>query len=464
MAFFRSYISCLLMAQAGVFSMTAVTVNAQSLAAPEELVKALPERSLPDLHAILKESLERNPSVLIRRWEAEQSRQNALAGRAPMLPSVYGSVNGGMIYEQRVTEGATADEPDRLIAAALYNFGVNQPLFHWGALSKGYEVGKLYQAISARNVDETRRLLAIDLRRRYFDLVLAHGAVRLEEKNIAGLEAELELAKKRVVDGFAASTESGLVEGKLVTARISLQRLTNDYDLLRRNFARLTGLPLVRLPEPVAELPAAPEIDKVIKELSANAGGTPSTRLLNSQDLVKAERLNYEIHKTRLKPKLGLSLSVGQDNRNADNDQLKQKVLITSWNAFATVNWNLFDGFSASAAQRAALARMRAEETNRSQIEQQDADERRADVAKLQYAWRLLQEAEKVLSGARGAVAAMEKDVAAGWAPRSTVDEAKRSLDLTIQSTNASRAEFYTVLATYFSNRGIDPALRLGIE
>jgi outer membrane protein TolC len=379
-----------------------------------------------------------------------------------MLPYVYGSVNGGVIFEQTVRD--TGEDPDRVVAAALYNFGVSQPVFHWGALSKGYEVGKLYQAISARNVEETRRLLAIDLRRRYFDLVLARGAVRLEQKNIAELEAELDLAKKRVAEGFAASTESGLIEGKLNLARISLQRLTNDYDLLRRNFARLTGLPAGRLPEPVSELPAVPELDKIIKELSGEAGSTPSIRLLNSQDVVKAERLNYEINKTRLKPKLGLSFSVGQDNRNADNDQLKQKVLLTSWSAFATVNWTLFDGFSASAAQRAALARMRAEEANRGQIEQQDSDERRADVAKLQYAWRLLQEAEKSFSGAKSAVTSLEKDVVAGWAPRSTVDEAKRSLDLALQSTNASRAEFYTVLATYFSNRGIDPALRSGAE
>ena len=463
MAFFRPHILCLLMVQCGAVLVGPAMLSAQSVAAPEELLKALPERSLPELETILKTSLENGPSILIRRWEAEQSRENARAARAPMLPSVYASVNGGVILEQRATEG-TQDEPDRVVAAALYNFGISQPLFHWGALSKGYEVGKLYRAISARNVEETRRLLAIDLRRRYFDLVLAHGSVRLEQKNIAELEAELELAKKRVADGFAASTESGTVESKLIVARISLQRLTNDYDLLRRNFARLTGLPIARLPESVAELPAVPELDKVIKALSGDTGGVPSVRLLNSQDTVKAERLNYEINRTRLKPKFGLSFSVGQDNRNADNDQLKQKVLITSWNAFATMNWTLFDGFSANAAQRASLARLRAEETNRSQIEQQDSDERRADVAKLQYAWRLLQEAEKNLSGARGAVTALEKDVAAGWAPRSTVDDAKRSLDLTIQSTNASRAEFYTALATYFSNRGIDPALHLGVE
>jgi outer membrane protein, multidrug efflux system len=462
MAFFRSSLFCLLMVQAGIASMVTSELSAQAGAVPEELAKALPERSLPELETLLKTTLENGPSVLIRRWEAEQSRQNARAARAPMLPYVYGSVNGGVIFEQTVRD--TGEDPDRVVAAALYNFGVSQPVFHWGALSKGYEVGKLYQAISARNVEETRRLLAIDLRRRYFDLVLARGAVRLEQKNIAELEAELDLAKKRVAEGFAASTESGLIEGKLNLARISLQRLTNDYDLLRRNFARLTGLPAGRLPEPVSELPAVPELDKIIKELSGEAGSTPSIRLLNSQDVVKAERLNYEINKTRLKPKLGLSFSVGQDNRNADNDQLKQKVLLTSWSAFATVNWTLFDGFSASAAQRAALARMRAEEANRGQIEQQDSDERRADVAKLQYAWRLLQEAEKSFSGAKSAVTSLEKDVVAGWAPRSTVDEAKRSLDLALQSTNASRAEFYTVLATYFSNRGIDPALRSGAE
>jgi outer membrane protein TolC len=394
----------------------------------------------------------------MRRMEAEQSFQNARAARAPMLPQAYASVSGGVILEQRVNEGQVPVE-DRLLEAVLYNVGVNQPLFHWGALSKNHQVAKLYAAISARNLDETRRLLAVDLRRRYFDLVIARGAVALEQKNIAALESELALAKKRVEEGIAASLESATFESKLIPARINLDRLKNDHDLLLRNFSRISGLPLEKIPQPVAELPVPPKIEALITALG-DSGGLPSVRLQNTEDTVRIDRLNYEINKTRLKPKLGLSFSVNQDNRNPDNDALGPKALITSWNAFATVNWNIFDGFGTQAAQRSSLAKLRASEADRDLARQQDADERRADIARLQVSWRQLQEAEKSLAGARGSIAAFEKDVAAGWAPRSTVDEARRVLDLAVQSTNVSRAEFYTLLATYFSNRGLDPALQ----
>ncbi len=426
----------------------------------EPLLVALPERSLPELDALLRVGLENGPTILIRRWEAEQSAQNARVYRAPMLPQVYGSLQGGVIHEQRKNEGA-ADVPDRTVEAALYNFGISQNLFHWGALAKNYEVGKLYSAISSRNLEETRRLLAVDLRRRYFNLVIATGALELAKKSLADSERELEFAKKQVADGFAASGDSGTVEYAITNARIDIQRLTGDRDTLARDFARLAGVPIEKLPSPVVELPAPPDIDGIIKGLTTEAPFVRAVQLQNLDDYVRAEQLNYEIQKVRLRPKFGLNLSVNQDNRNPDNNDLGPKALITSWNAFATVNWTLFDGFSAQASKKAALARKRMYEADRDQAERVDADSRKADVTKLQLLWRQLQESEKTLSSARGSVAVAEKDFAAGWTPRSTIDDARRTADSALQSTNVMRAEFYTALASYFSNRGIDPALRL---
>jgi outer membrane protein TolC len=356
-----------------ILTLAALLAAAGRLAAgdPVSLTDALPEKLVPDLREVLEQGLEKGPSILMRRMEAEQSFQNARGARSSMLPQAYASVSGGVILEQRTNEGK-APVDDRLLEAVLYNVGINQPLFHWGALSKSYSVAKLHTAISARNLDETRRLLAIDLRRRYFDLVVAKGALLLEQKNIASLESELALAKKRVEQGIAASSESGVFEGKLIPARINLDRLKNDYDLLLRNFSRLSGLPLGKIPQPVAELPEVPKIEALIKGLT-DAGGLPSTRLQNSEDIARIDRLNYEINKTRLKPKLGLSLSVNQDNRNPDNDALGPKALITSWNAFATVNWTIFDGFGAQAAQRSSLAKLRASEIDRDLARQQDA-------------------------------------------------------------------------------------------
>jgi outer membrane protein, multidrug efflux system len=461
MSFLRSYVLWLTVFQAGLGAGIASESVSSAASVSTALVEALPERRLPDLDALLSEGLAKGPTILMRHWEVEQSLQNARGARAPMLPTAYASLSGGRVLEQRSNEGQLPIE-DRVLDAALYNVGISQPLFHWGALSKNYQVAKLYAAISARNLEETRRLLAVDLRRRYFDLVIARGAVVLEQKKVANLESELVLAKKRVDDGIAALTESTTIDYTLTQARISLQRLTNDYDLLVRNFSRLSGLPLQRIPVPVAELPPLPKLETLLEGLEGTQSGLPSVRLQNSEDIVRVDRLNYEINKTRLKPKLGLSFSVNQDNRNPDNDVLGPKALITSWNAFATVNWTLFDGFGAQAAQRSSLAKLRASETDRDLAVQQDRDERRADVAKLQLIWRQLQEAEKLLESAKGGVEFFEKEVAAGWAPRSAIDEARRTLDANLQSTNISRAEFYTQLASYFSNRGLDPALRSG--
>lgn len=456
MSFLRPYFLWLVAVQlAGI----GLAMAAETVSPPGEvsipLLQALPERSLPGLDALLKQGLNEAPTILIRRWESDQALENTRIARAPMLPNATASVSGGMILEQRDDGGVKSD---RSLAAVLYNVGVTQPLFHWGALSKNYEVSKLARAISSRNVAETRRLLAVDLRRRYFDFVIATGALELARKNLTELERQLAFAKKQVADGFAASTASGLVDGQITAAKISIQRLENDRDMLARNLARMAGVPVEKLPATVAELPKPAEIDAVVKALSGDAGGVPTVRLQNAEDTVRMESLRYQIEKVRLRPKLGLNASVGQDNRNPDNNALGPKSLITSWSAFATVNWQLFDGLSAQAAQRASRARLRAYEEDRDLLVRQESDERRGDVARLQLSWRNLQQAEIGLSAGRGAAAAIEKDVAAGWVPSSEVDLARQAADTALQAANVARADFYTALATYFSNRGLDPA------
>jgi outer membrane protein, multidrug efflux system len=397
------------------------------------------------------------PTVLIRRWEAEQAVQNARGARAPMLPSARASLSGGMIFEQRDDGGA---ESDRTLEAILYNVGVSQPVYHWGALSKNYEVSKLARAISARNVDETRRLLAVDLRRRYFDLVIATGALELARKGLRELQRQRAFAEKQVEDGFAPSTATGTVVAQITAAEINIQRLESDRDVLARNLARVVGVSVEKLPVPVEELPKPAELDAILKTLSPQAvAAAPSVRLQNAEDSLRMENLRYEIEKTRLKPRLGVNLSVSQDNRNPDNNLLGPKSLITSWNAFATVDWQLFDGFAAKSSQRATLARVRAYEQDLELLTRQEADDRRADVARLQLSWKNLQQAELALSGARGSVSAVEKDVAAGWVPASDADLMRQLADATLQSANVARADFYTTLATYFSNRGLDPAV-----
>jgi outer membrane protein TolC len=456
MLFLRRYLFWLAAIHAGFAG--AFAAEAVKTGGPSSLVDSLPERNLPELDALLKEALVSAPTVLIRRWEAEQSAQNARVSRSPMLPNARASVSAGMILEQRDDGGRKSD---RTVEAVLYNVGVSQPVFHWGALSKNYQVAKLTHAISERNVDETRRLLAVDLRRRYFDWVIASGSVTLARKNLDELNRQLAYAKKQVEEGFAASTASGLIVTQITTAEINLQRLENDRDILARNLARLIGVTVDKLPKMVNELPKPPEIDGLVKALSVDAPGESSVRLQNAEDSVRMETLRYQVEKTRLKPKLGMSFSVGQDNRNPDNNALGPKALVTSWNAFATIDWQLFDGFAAKASQRASLARLRSYEQDLEVLAKQETDERRADVSKLQLSWRNLQQAEILFSGAQAGVNAADKDVAAGWVPASEADLLRQSADAALQAVNVARADFYTTLATYFSNRGIDPALQV---
>ncbi len=421
------------------------------------LAEALPERALPEFDAFLKRSLREAPTMLMRRWETEQAEAHAMAARAPMLPSARAYVSTGMIFEQR-TDGGT--DSDRTLAAVLYNAGISQPVFHWGALAKNYEVAKLSHAISARNIEETRRLLAVDLRSRYFSLVTVTGSLESTRKQLEDLRRQLEHAKQQVTDGFAASATSSTIDVQITATEMSLQQLERSRDIYRRDLSRISGVPIDQLPAVVAELPKPAELGAVVKGLSDGGDAAlPSARLQNAEDTVRAERLRYEIESTRLRPKLGVDFSVSQDNKNPDNNALGPKALITTWSAYATVNWQLFDGFSTKAAKRASLARLRVYEKDRDLVVHQEADERRSEVSHLQIVWRQLEQAEIGISGARSSIATIEKDVNAGWLPAQQLEIARQAERAALEAVNGARANFYLAVATYLSNRGLDPAV-----
>jgi len=434
------------------------SLMAAAVAAPDALIEALPERALPELDAFLKRSLREAPTMLMRRWETEQAEAHAMAARAPMLPSARAYVSTGIIMEQRTDGGV---DSDRTLAAVLYNAGISQPIFHWGALTKNYEVAKLSHAISARNIEETRRLLAVDLRSRYFTLVNVNASIESTRRRLEDLRRQLEHARKQVADGFAASAETSTIDVQITATEMSLQQLERSWDVYRRDLSRISGVPIDQLPSVVDELPKPGELATVVKNLAGTGDpALPSVRLQNAEDAIRAERLRYEIESTRLRPKLGLDFSVSQDNKNPDNNALGPKALITTWSAYATVNWQLFDGFSTKAAKRASLARLRVYEKDRDLAIQQEADERRSEVTHLQVVWRQLEQAEIGISGARGSIEAIEKDVKAGWLPAQQLEVARQAERAALEAVNGARANFYLAVATYLSNRGLDPAVR----
>ncbi len=413
----------------------------------------LPERKFAGLDEILRKALENGPSVIIREWDAAVAREQARGARAPMLPSLNAVVNAGVTREER--SGSVGY--DRNYTAVLYSVGFYQPVFHWGALSGNYQIAQLRQAMSARNIEETRRLLAIDIRRRYFDIILAANALKLAQENMRRLETDRKNMEQMIADGSVAP---GAIDGSnraIDLATPELEQAGNQYATLRQSLAQLAGMPESALDNLPDDIPGAQNITDALNAVAGTITAPPSAHLDNLQDEINVAKLDYKINKVRQLPKFGISASVGQ---SPDTSYGAPKSLITSWNTSLSMQWNLFDGFASQAGQRASLNRLRMLETQRAQAGQQESLERRNEAARLLLQWKQLQNTERDVERSRAGYELAEQDFANGMAAARNVEDSRLGYKNSLQGAYAARANFYIALVTCLSNRGQDPAIQ----
>jgi outer membrane protein TolC len=156
---------------------------------------------------------------------------------------------------------------------------------------------------------------------------------------------------------------------------------------------------------------------------------------------------------------LNASLSASQDNRSPDNNSLGQKQLVTSFNAFASVNWNIFDGFYTQALKQSSLISLRQLRNSRDQTEHDYRENLKSYVANLRFNWESLQTSEANLAGYRSSVDIFQKDYEVGLAPKKAWDDAKIVADNGLQAAISARADYYMQIVNYLSLRGKDPVV-----
>ena len=436
--------------------------RAQDIPAPgsaQVLQAEFPERKFPGLQEILREGLAAGPTILMSEWNAAAAAQDAkgAGGRASMLPSIGGWTQFGQSYEQHKGDGA----PSRSLTAFFYDVNLFQPVYQWNVLTNNYQIKKLYQAMSERNIAETRRVLAITIRSRYFEIILKAGELGLARKNMERLERDRREMEQAIADGTQAA---GMIDGpnrSIQVAKPEIMRLENELAGLKRSLVLLTGLPESTIDNMPVEIPALPEqqTHDALYALSAGAKPPPSSRLQDLTDSVRIAKLTFDNNKKILYPKLGVVLDLNQQSRTANYSNQGQRYVFTTWSALAQVNWTFFDGFGASAAKRASLERMKIAEAGRSQAERQEGDDRRAEVAALQVQWERLVNTERDLARARGGMIITDQDFNNGLVSARDAENTRVNYENVLQGAQAARAAFYIALVTCLSNRGQDPVI-----
>lgn len=427
---------------------------------PDEVLRAaLPENALPDLKVILAAAMANAPRVIDAGLNVEQSDTSVKSARAPLLPRASVSASPGLVYQKYQYEGQAPNASNSV--SLFYSAGVSQPIYHWGALHKGFKSAQLQRAISERNLAEVRRALGSEVRRTYFNMISSANARAVEHQGLKNLETEHEYLKGQAKDGFITQSAADYMVTRIDDYKLQLRRSENGYQSQWRAFRILTGLESLQsstiLPKEIP--PVDKKVGEVLEVLSQSFGDYTPADLANAADRVKIEQFSYEISKTRLKPQLDFSISASQQNQNAGGDGTKPPVLTQNYGAYLSVNWLLFDGLASQAAKRSAAISLRKARTARDQTERDYQENLRNQVEALRINWQTLQRTELSLTSARDSVETFKKDYESGLSPKKIWDDAVVAADSALYAANNARADYYLQIVNFLSLRGKDPAV-----
>jgi len=417
----------------------------------------LPETYFPELKGILESAVKQSPRMLTRNLEDTIAEQNRITARAGQLPSIGGFMQyNPWQWDRRADVSGTA-ETQKL----YYNLSVNQPLFHWGALHSGTRIGELQQMVTNGQTADAYRVLVLEIRSLYMQLVLKKALVSRAQLNVQIATDQLSVAQtkfeKKVI------SEGGMFMPRINhdQALLAADRATEDFDSAKRAFSKLTGLPPLadsQIPDGFPAVTPSPDV------LGGLLAGHVANRNLNSYSLenmrrqLEIEKLNYQVATTRLKPKLNLLVGMSQDEQSYTAN-IAQKYMLKSTYIGFQVSWSIFDGFSSRSAKAISLARQRQAEQGYAEGVANLSDQARTQLKQLDFSARGMEISNRLLGSSEGNLHGREDDLRRGLASEADVNGARLyHLDTQLNAFN-NRADYLQRTSDFLSTILEDPAL-----
>ncbi len=418
------------------------------------MIDLLPEAVFPELKDLLGRSAEASPRMI-----EEALREMEVRGEAEAAGSrIYPSITGNLRYVGRVEERSDLNG-HRTSGQPQAGLLLRQPLYHWGALRAESRAGRIREEIATHNRAEAYRLLALEIRSRYLDLVLQSRGIE-----VATAERDLLQEELRVSESLLERDEIALDavrETRLAAeeASLRLDRLRRESEFSHAAFARLvgdeTGFP-ESFPDVVPPLDTGYSGSEYRFGVLARRedGYRPGLETARQRALEAENRRDAE--RSRVRPNLNLVAGVTQDQVAVfDRSDIDRTVLF----AGVEVRWNIFDGFEARGRRAAATARQRLEERRLDREERERAAGIERIESSLLFAERELKLAESRLELAGESLERKSGEFDEGRLSEKDLARARIEYMRTELAVIERRAEYLMMFAEYLSEAGFDPIM-----
>jgi len=417
----------------------------------------LPETYFPALKEILSAAVSQSPRMVARNAENAAAEGNRIVMRSGQLPSFAGYM--GYYPWQRDWR---ADLPRYADVNRLnYNFSINQPIYHWGALQNTTRIGELQLKMTEGLTAEGYRILVQEIRGQYLALVIKKAALakarlnqHMAEDNVTVSQTKLE---KKVIS-----------EGDMFIARLALDRSKlaadqgeEDYNYSKSVFAKLCGAPVLsdsQIPDEIPDAtPLAPAFEPMLSTFTSQKE-LNSYNLRYLSDQIEVEKLSYENITTRLRPQLNFQIGTSQDQTSYTTN-IAAKYRVTSIFTGFVVNWSIFDGFATRGAAATSQAHRRELEQSYKDLSANLADQARNQLKQVGFARRGMEIANRLLESSAGALRDKKNDATRGLASEVDVNTFQLAYSEAQVSAFSARSDYLMKTGDFLSTTLQDPAL-----
>lgn len=416
---------------------------AQSAAAPVATVTAAPD--VPprlDLRNAIAYALEHNYSILQARERIKEQEGLIVEVKAKTIPQL-GLASSYKKKDEELVQGGGSDQDWSIALEA------RQVLYAGGGISAALEAQKVSREAALLDLKATINNALLEVRTRYYDVLLAREQITVQEQNVQLLRQQLQNAKNRFEAGTISNFEVLRAEVELANAQPEFIKARNrkrtSVDQLRQAIGYINTTPenLHKTPEFMGTLDFLPVSYDLQKSLDAARTNRPD--LLRLERLAKAREAGVRIEQAGYRPTVDLIGGyqvVKKISSNSFNDSPE------GWVVGVQSNWAIFDG--RTTAGKVAQARSRLRQSQLSAREQELAVEVqvRTALSSLQEAAELAEAAQKVVAQAEESLRLADARYAAGSATQLDVLQARVSLTQSRTNQLAANYSYNVALAT----------------
>ncbi|MFH1497973.1 MAG: TolC family protein [Verrucomicrobiota bacterium] len=410
----------------------APAVNAIETPAPD-----VPERV--DLDGIVTFALDNSPAILQARERLREQEGIIVEVKSAALPNAYLNSSYGT-RDRDLVQGVGSDQSWNIALE------VRQTLFSGGGVSAALDAQKYVRQSALLDLRATIDRVLLDVRTRYYDLLLARESIEVQEQNIRLLREQLETARNRFDAGSVSRFEVLRAEVELANAQPALIRARNGFriaiDELRRviGYVKTDENNLRKTPEFLGELEFTPVDYELESALVAAQERRPELARLAA--LADAREAGVRVARSDRYPDLAL---VGGYELQKANNSDRFRDSRDGWVIGLQSSWALFDGRATTG--RIIQARSQLRQAELALAEQRLAIEvevRRA-ISSLQEASELAEAAQKVVEQAEESLRLADARYSAGSATQ--LDVLQSRVALTQARTNQLEANYSYLVA-----------------